>query len=73
MCRFISENRRTQLSNDTNLTVQVTTIREFKKLLQRLQRERHKTIGFNDKHYFPARAFKIWYILRHTRPNNNVK
>ena len=31
-------------------------IREFKKLLRRRQRERHKTIGYNEKNKGPARA-----------------
>ena len=30
--------------------------REFKKLLRRRQRERHKTIGYNEKNKGPARA-----------------
>ena len=33
--------------------------REFKKLLRRWQRERHKTIAFNEKNKGPARALGI--------------
>ena len=36
--------------------------REFKKLLRRRQRERHKTIGFNEKTKALHVRFKVWYI-----------
>ena len=39
-----------------NLSFLLIDIREFKKLLRRRQRERHKTIGFNAKNKGPARA-----------------
>ena len=36
--------------------VGASNTREFKKLLRRRQRERHKTIGYNEKNKGPARA-----------------
>ena len=37
-------------------------IREFKKLRRRRQRERHKTIGFNEQNNALHVRFKFWYI-----------
>ena len=39
-----------------------TRIWEFKKLLRRRQRERHKTIRFNEKTKALHVRFKFWYI-----------
>ena len=35
-------------------------VREFKKLLRRRQRQRDKTIGYNEKNKGPARTFEIF-------------
>ena len=44
-------------------------------VLRQRQRDRHKTIAFNEKNKGPARAFfkNIGTFLRRTGPNNNMK
>ena len=44
------------------IVVVAVVIREFKKLPRRRQRERHKTIGFNEKTKALHVRFKFWYI-----------
>ena len=53
--------------NSVNLQVRmylslIFNNREFKKLLRRRQRERHKTIGFNGKTKALPERYKFWYI-----------
>ena len=46
---------------------------EFKKLLRRRQRERYKTIGFNEKTNALHCVIDFGIFLRRTPRNNNIK
>ena len=53
----------------------ITGIREFKKLLRRRQRERRKTIGFNEKSNGSVCALLslVHFACRNPQQNNNVE
>ena len=54
-------------------TALLSVTREFKKLRRRRQRERHKTIGFNEKTKALHVRFKVWYISSLYSAKHNLK